>query len=52
MMLVRFEFPNITYAELTGLYEDYTPYTEATIKNAITKGIEPNRGELEIWMLR
>ncbi len=52
MMMVRFEAPNITWAQLTGQQEDHAPYTEATVKNAITKGIEPNGEELEIYMPR
>ena len=52
MMMTSFEAPNITWAELTGQHEDHAPYTEATIKDAITKGLEPNGKELEIYMPR
>lgn len=52
MMMYRFEAPNITWAVLTGQHEDHAPYTEATIKDAITKGIEPNGEELKIYMPR
>ena len=52
MMMSSFEAPNITWAELTGQHEDHAPFTEATIKDAITKGLEPNGKEMEIYMPR
>ncbi|MFC2067814.1 c-type cytochrome [Chloroflexota bacterium] len=52
MMMTSFEAPNITWGELTGQHESHAPYTEATIKDAITKGVEPNGEELEIYMPR
>ena len=52
IMMTSFEAPNITWAELTGQHEDHAPYTEATIKDAIAKGLEPNGKELEIYMPR
>ena len=52
IMMTSFEAPNITWDELTGQHEDHAPYTEATIKDAITKGLEPNGKELEIYMPR
>jgi len=39
-------------AELTSQYEDHAPYTEATVKDAISKGLEPNGEELEVYMPR
>ena len=52
IMMTSFEAPNITWAVLTGQYDDHASYTEATIKDAITKGLEPNGKELEIYMPR
>ena len=52
IMMTSFEAPDITWAALTGQHEDHAPYTEATIKDAITKGLEPNGKELEIYMPR
>jgi cytochrome c oxidase subunit 2 len=52
IMMTSFDAPNITWAELTGQHEDHAPYTEATIKDAITKGLEPNGKELENYMPR
>lgn len=52
IMMTSFEAPNITWAVLTGQHEDHAPYTEATVKDAITKGLEPNGKELEIYMPR
>ena len=52
IMMTSFEAPNITWAELTGQHEDHAPYTKATIKDAIAKGLEPNGKELEIYMPR
>ena len=52
MMMTSFEAPDITWPELTGPHEHHAPYTEATIKDAITKGVEPNGEEMEIYMPR
>jgi cytochrome c oxidase subunit 2 len=52
MMMTNFEAPDITWVELTGPHEHHAPYTEATIKDAIIKGVEPNGEELEIYMPR
>jgi len=52
MMMTSFETPNITWPVLTGQHENHAPYTEATLKDAITRGLEPNGEQLEIYMPR
>ena len=52
LMMTSFEAPNITWPVLTGNYEDHAPYTEATLKDAITRGVDPGGKELEIYMPR
>ena len=52
MMMFSFEAPDITWPVLTGQHEDHEPYSEETVKDAITKGTEPNGEELEIYMPR
>jgi len=50
IMMDSFEAPNITWTALTGSHEDHVPFTETTIKDAITKGIDPSGQELESYM--
>jgi mono/diheme cytochrome c family protein len=52
VMMQTFEVPNITWAELTEEHMDHPPYTEETLKQAITQGIEPNGESLEYPMPR
>jgi mono/diheme cytochrome c family protein len=52
MMMSSFEAPNISWPALTGPHEDHEPYTEETIKDAITKGVDPNGDQLENYMPR
>lgn len=42
--------PNITRPELTSPHEDHPPYTEETLKRAITQGLEPDGYLLDIYM--
>ena len=51
-MMATFEAPNITWGELTSQHKEHEPYTEETVKDAITKGIEPNGEPLEVYMPR
>jgi cytochrome c oxidase subunit 2 len=50
MMMERFDVPNITWPDLTGQHEDHPPYTEETVKQAITMGVDPAGNELEKFM--
>ena len=52
MMMQQFDVPNITWPVLTGQHEDHPPYTVATIKQAITEGIDPAGNQLEYYMPR
>ena len=52
IMMTSFDAPNITWAELTGQHENHAPYTETTIKDAITEEIEPNGEPLDELMPR
>lgn len=58
MMMQRFDVPNITWPELTGQeheeggHEDHPPYTEETLKRAITRGLDPAGNSLEEFMPR
>ena len=57
MMMGSFVAPDIRYKTLTGQdhgkgHEDHNPYTEETIKRAITDGIDPDGKPLEWPMLR
>ena len=52
MMMNRFDVPAITWPELTGQHEDHPPYTEDTVKQAITRGIDPAGNRLEPTMPR
>ncbi|MDV2989668.1 MAG: cytochrome c [Dehalogenimonas sp.] len=49
-MMQSFDVPDITWAELTGQHEEHEPYTVATIKQAITDGLDPAGNELEYQM--
>ena len=53
-MMQSFQVPNITWPELTGQDPDmeHPPYTEATVKRAITQGLDPGGGQLEYPMPR
>lgn len=52
MMMQRFDVPNITWPVLTMQGQDHPPYTEDTLKQAITEGIEPSGDELNRFMPR
>ncbi len=52
IMMYRYEVPNITWPVLTGPFEDHQPYTEETVKQAITQGIDPAGNPLEYPMPR
>lgn len=51
-MMGTYDVPNITWPELTapGMM-DYPPYTEDTLKRAITRGLDPAGNSLEYPML-
>ena len=53
-MMQSFDVPNITWPELTGPDPDmeHPPYTEETLKRAITEGIDPGGDPLEYPMPR
>jgi len=57
-MMQSFDVPDITWPELTGQehneegHEDHPPYTEQTLKQAITQGIEPDGSPFEYPMPR
>ena len=56
MMMQSFDVPNITWSELTGQeheeggHEDHPPYTEETLKRAITQGLDPAGQPLDEFM--
>jgi cytochrome c oxidase subunit 2 len=52
LMMQTFSVPNITWPELSGPDPDmeHPPYTEDTLKRAITEGLEPDGGRLEYPM--
>lgn len=56
MMMQSFDVPNITWPELTGQeheeggHEDHPPYTEDTLKRAITQGLDPGGNPLDEFM--
>jgi cytochrome c oxidase subunit 2 len=52
IMMQTIDVPSITWPTLTGQYEDHPPYTEETLKRAITQGVDPARNELEYPMPR
>ncbi|ADJ26570.1 hypothetical protein Dehly_1279 [Dehalogenimonas lykanthroporepellens BL-DC-9] len=49
-MMQSFDVPDITWPELTGQHEEHEPYTVATVKQAITDGLDPAGNELEYQM--
>jgi cytochrome c oxidase subunit 2 len=51
-MMQSFDVPNITWPALTGPDPDmqHPPYTEETLKRAITQGIDPGGSPLEYPM--
>jgi cytochrome c oxidase subunit 2 len=51
-MIQSYDIPNITWPELTGQHMDHDPYDEETVKQAITKGLEPAGNPLEYPMPR
>lgn len=59
MMMRRFDVPDITWPHLTeeeheevGEHEEHPPYTEETVKRAITEGLDPAGELLEDFMPR
>jgi cytochrome c oxidase subunit 2 len=52
MMMQRFDVPNITWPMLTAPGQDHPPYTEDTLKQAITEGIDPAGDQLNQFMPR
>ncbi len=52
MMMQRFDVPNITWPALTAPGQDHPPYTEDTLKQAITEGIDPAGDQLNQFMPR
>ena len=52
LMMQNFSIPNITWPELSGPDPDmeHPPYTEDTLKRAITEGLDPGGGRLEYPM--
>jgi cytochrome c oxidase subunit 2 len=53
-MMRSYDVPNITWTELTGPDPDmeHPPYTEETLKRAITQGVDPGGNALEYPMPR
>jgi mono/diheme cytochrome c family protein len=49
MMMYQVEVPNITWPELSS---DDPPFTDASLKSAITDGIDPAGGLLSVYMPR
>ena len=52
IMMNSFEVPNITWGHLTEDHGDHPPYTEESVKEAISNGIEPNGEEMSDFMPR
>jgi cytochrome c oxidase subunit II len=52
MMMQRFDVPNITWTELTSPGSDHPPFTEETVKRAITQGIDESGAALKYPMPR
>jgi cytochrome c oxidase subunit 2 len=59
MMMQSFNVPDITWPHLTeeeheagGEHEEHPPYTEETVKIAITQGLEPSGEQLDNTMPR
>jgi mono/diheme cytochrome c family protein len=57
MMMQSFDVPNITWSHLTeeeheeeGEHEEHPPYTEDTVKRAITQGLDPAGEPLDEFM--
>lgn len=56
MMMQRFEVPDIIWTDLIGeeheggVHEDHPPYTEVTLKQAITQGVDPAGQPLDEFM--
>ncbi len=53
-MMQTFDVPNITWPELTGPHPgtNEPPYTESTLKRAITQCLDPSGGTLDYPMPR
>ena len=51
-MMQSFDVPNIMWPDLTGQHMDHQPYTEETVKQAITQGVDPADNPLEYPMPR
>jgi cytochrome c oxidase subunit 2 len=55
LMMSRFEAANITWDVLTGPYEDHAAYNEKTLKDAISKAVDPNGKRLgspmPVWQM-
>ena len=51
-MMRRYDVANITWTELTASNTDHPPYTEDSLKRAITDGIDPAGNSLEYPMPR
>ena len=54
LMMQTFTVPNITWPVLSGSDPDmqHPPYTEETLKQAITEGVDPGGGPLDYPMPR
>jgi cytochrome c oxidase subunit 2 len=52
MMMQSFDVPNITWTELTSPGSDHPPFTEETVKRAITQGIDESGAALKYPMPR
>jgi cytochrome c oxidase subunit 2 len=51
-MMQTYDVPGITWPDLTNPDMDHPPYTDANLKQAITRGIDPAGGQLEYPMPR
>ena len=52
IMMGTYDVPDITWPELTGPHMEHPPFTEETLKQAITLGIDPGGNPLEYPMPR
>jgi cytochrome c oxidase subunit II len=52
MMMQRIEVPGITWTELTSPDSDHPPFTEETLKRAITRGVDETGEALKYPMPR
>ena len=52
MMMLRLDVPNITWTELTAQVSDHPPFTEETVKRAITQGVDESGAALKYYMPR